>query len=105
MAICPLCKGEMNNVDGCVPMSIRTVEGLFKQVKYGEETRNEPPHPGQLQHGVVVGDPPRCHDCRALPGHVHHLNCDWEECPRCHEQLIGCDCVVEEIEASEEVVL
>ena len=34
----------------------------------------------------------RCHDCGAKPDVAHHVNCDMEICPRCHKQLIGCDC-------------
>jgi len=51
----------------------------FDRIKNGEGTRGS--------HG-----PERCHDCGAKDGHFHHPGCDWEECPRCHGQLIGCDC-------------
>lgn len=36
----------------------------------------------------------RCHDCGILnkPGNVHHVNCDMERCPKCGDQLISCDC-------------
>jgi len=57
-----------------------------------------------MQHGVAVGDPPRCHDCSALPNNFHHVNRDWEECPRCHEQLIGCDCDPGTVNQEEEVL-
>jgi hypothetical protein len=33
-----------------------------------------------------------CHDCRVVRGQVHVAGCDVEECPKCHGQLIGCDC-------------
>ena len=32
----------------------------------------------------------RCIDCDALPGELHELGCDAEDCPACGEQLIGC---------------
>ena len=35
----------------------------------------------------------RCHDCRAVPGAVHHHGCDMERCPACGEQSISCGCV------------
>ena len=31
----------------------------------------------------------------APPGGWHHYICDWEQCPRCGEQLLGCNCEVE----------
>ena len=33
-----------------------------------------------------------CHDCGCLPGEFHKPGCDWEVCPFCGHQLIGCDC-------------
>ena len=105
MAICKYCQQEMNGTDGCVKMPVRTVDGQLDPIPYGSEEkhRESPPTPGQHHHGVLIGDPPRCHDCDALPGHYHHPGCDWEECPRCHGQLIGCDCDPEAISAAEEV--
>jgi hypothetical protein len=81
MAICKYCELEMNKADGCVKLPVKTVDGDFDPIVYGNETGVEPEPPDH-----------RCHDCGALPGHYHHNGCDWEECPRCHGQLIGCDC-------------
>ena len=35
-----------------------------------------------------------CHDCAIenKPGNIHHFGCDMGRCPKCGEQLIGCDC-------------
>jgi len=35
---------------------------------------------------------PSCADCRAAVGGVHHVNCDHEECPRCHGMMLMCAC-------------
>jgi hypothetical protein len=91
MAICEYCLLEMHDADGCRKLPVQTAEGDFDPIPYGSESRVEPPRPGQ-----------RCHDCCALPGNYHHVGCDWEECPRCHRQLIGCDCVPVEDEAEPE---
>jgi hypothetical protein len=53
----------------------------LERVSYGQETRYPPPTPGE-----------RCHDCNVQPGRYHHSGCDWEECPRCHRQVISCPC-------------
>lgn len=37
-----------------------------------------------------------CHDCGVLKGQYHvPLVCDVEQCPRCGNQVIGCDCPYE----------
>src|ERR1700680_3120695 len=33
-----------------------------------------------------------CHDCRVIKGAFHVPDCDVEECPVCHGQLLSCDC-------------
>jgi hypothetical protein len=38
----------------------------------------------------------QCHDCRAVVGQYHAIGCDVEQCPRCGEQAISCDCEDEE---------
>jgi hypothetical protein len=105
MAICKYCEQEMHTADGCKKMPVNTVDGPFDPIPYGGEKQHlkEAPSPGQHHHGVLIGDPPRCHDCDALPGHYHHVGCDWEECPRCHGQYIGCDCAPEK-EQEEEMI-
>jgi hypothetical protein len=74
---------------------VETTDDPFNPVPYGNERRyaTRHPSPGEQQHGVIVGDPPRCHDCGAMPGGFHHAGCDYEECPRCYEPLLGCGCV------------
>lgn len=36
----------------------------------------------------------KCPDCATPLDGIHHFLCDWEQCPRCGEQLLGCDCEV-----------
>lgn len=33
-----------------------------------------------------------CHDCGVMAGQYHTEGCDFEQCPRCSGQLLGCEC-------------
>ena len=52
----------------------------FKRIAYGAESDDW----GAGEHA--------CHDCRVLKGELHVRGCDGEECPRCHGQLLTCEC-------------
>ena len=54
----------------------------YRRIRFGEEGDDW----GADQHP--------CHDCRVIKGEYHVDGCDGEECPRCHGQLITCDCEV-----------
>ena len=90
MAICQYCEQEMHAANGCVKLPVKTIDGPLDPVLYGSEIGNPPEPEGH-----------RCHDCGALPGYYHHAGCDWEQCPRCHDQLISCDCQPVDDESSE----
>lgn len=60
----------------------------YERIPYGREEGGPFPEP--------------CHDCGVLRGQHHvELVCDMEECPRCHGQVIGCDCPYEGDESSD----
>ncbi|MHB9150016.1 MAG: toll/interleukin-1 receptor domain-containing protein [Thermoleophilia bacterium] len=40
-----------------------------------------------------------CHDCAAIKGEYHVPGCDVEECPVCHGQALGCECIEGEASA------
>ncbi len=84
MAACPTCKREMLSADGCTTQPMLIGGKVYKQVPYGKETR--------YGEGFPAAAPERCHDCSAKKGEFHHPGCDTEECPKCHRQIIGCDC-------------
>jgi hypothetical protein len=84
MAVCEDCGQDMLQVTTCKSRSVMTFRGdVFKPVAYGSET---------IWPGRLIG---RCGDCGVVAGGIHHFGCDMEQCPRCGEQLIGCDCVEE----------
>ena len=55
----------------------------FERVRYGAET-----------NGWDAAKP--CHDCAVVKGQLHVLSCDAEQCPKCREQCLSCDCVHDE---------
>jgi hypothetical protein len=76
MAICDVCKQEMNTVVGCKPTVI-VIGG------YGWQRLTA--------HDLSSNG--RCHDCNAVHGEFHHPGCDMERCPVCGGQLISCGCL------------
>jgi len=93
-ALCKECKCGMKESDGCRLFGIPMKDGSTGDpIKHGEETRSDWGRDGK-----------RCHDCGAKPGHYHHPGCDVEECPGCGGQLIGCACLLEDKDETEEGV-
>jgi hypothetical protein len=66
----------------CVALPADFADGTLPPVAYGSEQGN----------GADWNSARRCHDCDVSPGGFHHPGCDMEECPRCHQQLLSCDC-------------
>jgi hypothetical protein len=50
-----------------------------RRIRYGNEL---PPWPRSAQRP--------CHDCYAVAGQYHCDGCDFEQCPGCHGQRLGC---------------
>lgn len=83
MAICEYCGLEMLDkaIVTCTA-NTRVVFGDGKKMPSLPYTRDDRP----ADH--------RCHDCGIALGGKHHPGCDIEECPRCHGQLLSCNCDV-----------
>jgi hypothetical protein len=45
----------------------------------------------------------RCHDCGIVNGNIHHFGCDIERCPKCGDQLIGCNCNKKDLKFSNKI--
>lgn len=83
MAKCAYCQREMstdtekfpNFADGC-----RATHVKFKNRWYprSKQTRADP---GQ-----------RCKNCGAINGNFHHVDCEIEQCPKCGDPVVYCDC-------------
>jgi hypothetical protein len=80
MAVCDYCTQEMLSADGCTDAPIVIDGESYSPIRHG--SRWDMPRTKN-----------RCHDCYALPGHVHHHGCDMERCPACGDQSISCGCL------------
>ncbi len=77
------------------PDRIRAAQ-LVREVAISGERFARVPYGNESSDWDAAAAP--CHDCRVLRGEVHVPGCDTEECPRCHEQLITCECEVDFVE-------
>jgi hypothetical protein len=78
MAICEVCNQEMLRADSCKQDQ--------RRIPYGLETVWD-------EFNIKIL-PAKCDDCNVKLGAIHHTGCDVEECPRCHNQLLGCGCFI-----------
>jgi hypothetical protein len=79
MAICRYCGKEKKYAASCV----KTIDN---QIPFGDEYRLNTDF-SRLEV--------RCPDCGVKPGGYHHMNCEFQECSKCHGQLLSCECVRE----------
>lgn len=79
MAVCKYCKKEMRDE------SVVTCEGNRGVKIDGKEYK---PNTSNFDNEK------RCHDCNIVnqEGNAHHVGCDMEQCQKCGDQLITCDC-------------
>lgn len=85
MPTCRLCQQETVVSDSCLP---ERWEGSVPATPYGSE---EGVRKYVLDEGIELK--PRCPMCGVRVGGYHHPFCDFEECPVCHGQAFGCNCV------------
>jgi hypothetical protein len=55
---------------------------VYPKVAYGDETFRRP----------IEADHKPCRHCGTIKGKSHSHACDYEQCPKCHHQLMSCDC-------------
>lgn len=91
-AQCQVCGEEMEPGGQCgVSHCADDNDVEYERIPYGKETRyNDLDLPEELKE-----NPPHCHDCNVALGAYHHCDCDWEECPLCHHQMLSCDHMTE----------
>jgi hypothetical protein len=74
MAHCTICNLDMASADSCAVNTVR-----INNVVYTRDT-------------TTYDEGERCHNCniKNRGGHVHHMPCPVERCPKCGGQLISC---------------
>jgi hypothetical protein len=55
---------------------------LYPRLPYGSETFRDPAEAGHRP----------CRHCGAVKGQLHEPLCDYEQCPVCESQVMGCGC-------------
>ena len=85
MAQCKHCDREMNVAPSCaLEVYDDFLDGVARRrIPYGEER-------WWGEWGVEPSA--RCNDCGVALSGVHHPKCDQEQCARCSQQALGCEC-------------
>ena len=84
LAKCEYCNEVMLLSEGCKTERLMMSDGkVYERIKVGDKYDS---YYGKNDKKM------RCRDCNALFGHYHHEGCDYEICPKCHEQILYCDC-------------
>lgn len=75
--------------------TVRLSGKTYRRIRYGKE----PLWKGPTKEDAALWKrqaEPSCHDCGVIEGELHLDGCDWERCPRCKGQNLGCPCRTEE---------
>lgn len=75
--------------------TVRLSGKTYRRIRYGKETIWEGASKEDAARWKTQADRP-CHDCGVIKGELHLDGCDWERCPRCKGQNLGCPCRTEE---------
>jgi hypothetical protein len=82
MTVCTFCDRQMNDNISCDVAPYRIGGEVLQPIRWGEES----------SCSSFDADHP-CQGCGTPPESVHHIGCDYEQCPACHEQINICPCV------------
>ncbi len=64
----------------------------FARVPYGQET---------FWNSIIAPSQP-CPCCSTLQGQLHEPLCEYEQCPKCGQQVMSCDCPFYALEDDED---
>lgn len=60
----------------------RDADGEYKRIPYGHQTFMQIPEAKKTP----------CRHCDTIFGKLHEPGCDYEQCPKCNRQIMGCAC-------------
>lgn len=75
--------------------TVRLSGKTYRRIRYGKEPLWKGPTKEDAALWKRQAEPP-CHDCGVIEGELHLDGRDWERCPRCKGQNLGCPCRTEE---------
>ena len=73
----------------------------YRRIRYGDGREYWGASAKEVDEYKASANTRPCHDCGVIKGELHLDGCDWEHCPRCHGQYLGCPCHFEEEEYAE----
>lgn len=76
--------------------TVRLTGKRYRRIRYGSEIRHlqwqiTPKMRAEWKESIKN----RCHDCGVKSGELHLEGCDFELCPRCGGQFLGCACLTD----------
>jgi len=81
MAICNFCGKEMIGASSCIESYIVIDGKKYHPIRYQE------------RKDIVFGEREAgCPGCNVRDGGFHHVGCEFEICPKCHNHWIYCRC-------------
>lgn len=90
MAKCQQCNREMQKAKSCsFKYIIDKNLKVYNRISYGEEGGDSSE---------------RCGDCGVKEFGIHHEGCDNERCPKCHGQMLSCDCEFTHLSKRKDVI-
>lgn len=77
MVKCEYCGKDMNDSKGCSCSKVKINDIVYDRIPFGKEI---------IWNNTDYKK--RCLDCNCAPGYYHHPNCEVEESPETHDQLL-----------------
>ena len=72
------------------PTTLKISGKKYKRIPHTQESHWDDSHYDSAEDAKRARE--ECYDCGVGENKIHLLGCDHEECPKCLNQLISCDC-------------
>lgn len=88
------------DIKKCQDIKFYTIDGVgYERIKFGKEHLYNKECLNELNASITYEV---CGDCSVKTGQYHVIGCDIEICPRCKNQVISCDCDINEVKEYEQ---